>query len=66
MKDCIPSLADRTIAMIMYERLKNVETPSQTLKADKWGTAKANMAQTKPAIAIQYGSFRAPSSLKRT
>lgn len=59
-------MSDRTNAMIMYARLNNVEIPSQTLKADKWGTAKANIAQTNPAIAIQYGSFRAPSSLKRT
>lgn len=50
--------------MVMYTRLQNVENASQILKADKCGTPIANMAHTKPAITMQYGSLRAPSSLK--
>ena len=65
-KGILPSLSESTNAAMIYTRLKNVENPNQTLRADKCGIPIANKAHTNPAIAIQYGSFITPSSLKRT
>lgn len=65
-KKGIPSLTDKTIATTMYTRLKTVENPSQNPSADKWGTEMAKIIQAMPDIAMQCGSFKAPSSRKST
>ena len=53
----LPSLKDNAKAIAMYMKLKTVENPSQILRAERWGMHTANIAHTKPAMAIQYGSF---------
>jgi hypothetical protein len=62
----LPSLTESTNATTIYIRLRTVETPSQSLRADKWGIDMPNKAHTNPEIAMKYGSFMTWSSLKRT
>jgi hypothetical protein len=62
----LPSLTESTNATTIYIRLKTVETPNQSLRADKWGIDMANKAHTNPEMAMKYGSFMTWSSLKRT
>lgn len=64
--DLLPSLSDSTNAITIYAKLKSVETPNQTPRAERCGIQMANIAHTTPATMIQYGSGIFPSSLNRT
>uniref|UniRef100_A0A2P2P4A4 Uncharacterized protein n=1 Tax=Rhizophora mucronata TaxID=61149 RepID=A0A2P2P4A4_RHIMU len=57
---------ESTIATVIYNIVRTLESPNQTLMADRCGIKMASMKHTNPAIRLQYESFIPSLSFKRT